>query len=219
MSKTITIQAYEYSELGFEAREAARNWYKETEDDISGDIAESYRYALEELGYPISDIKFSLSYCQGDGMAFYGRVELPEFLAKRMTDSCLEFKIVDENRKTLQELYKELGDGINYIDCNIIRRNCGYRYSHHNTMRVEVGGDYAQALNHGYDGKLTLERFDEVANDLQAWISTDIKDLSRLLEKQGYAEVEYVQSDECIGEALANNDYLFTREGNRSVTL
>ena len=219
MPKPITIQAYEYAELSPNAKEAARNWYKETEDDISGDIAESYRYALEELGYPISDIKFSLSYCQGDGMAFYGRVELPEFLAKRMTDSCLEFKIVDENRKTLQELYKELGDGINYVDCNILRRNCGYHYSHHNTMRVEFGGDYAQALNYGYDGKLTLERFDEVADDLQEWISTDVKDISRSLAKQGYEEIDYARCDESVAEALMGNDYLFTREGCRSVTL
>ena len=29
---------------------------------------------LAALGYPTEDVRYSLGYCQGDGVAFYGRV-------------------------------------------------------------------------------------------------------------------------------------------------
>jgi isocitrate/isopropylmalate dehydrogenase len=38
-------------------------------------------------------------------------------------------------------------------------------------------------------------------------------DLCKDLENQGYKEIEYQQSDECITENLISNDYDFTESG------
>lgn len=49
--------------------------------------------------------------------------------------------------------------------------------------------------------------------ELEEAVSDWVKDLSRSLEKMGYEEIEYRQSDEAIAEFFENNEYEFDEEG------
>jgi hypothetical protein len=53
---------------------------------------------------------------------------------------------------------------------------------------------------------------------LVSYIEIDLQnvyiDLCKDLEKQGYEEIEYQFSDECIIEDIQANEYEFTEEGN-----
>ena len=49
-------------------------------------ITKTFEFELEKLGYPTDDIGYSLNYCQDDGMAFYGDVDVDK-IVKRMYDN------------------------------------------------------------------------------------------------------------------------------------
>ena len=74
------IKVFKFEELSEEAKEVARNWYKGCMDNDfyfeTEHIKEDFQYELEKLGYPTNKIEFSLSYSQGDGVAFYGHIDL-----------------------------------------------------------------------------------------------------------------------------------------------
>ncbi|MFV8038278.1 hypothetical protein ACNQ04_25115, partial [Enterobacter cloacae complex sp.6730764] len=46
-------------------------------------IKQYFEFVLASLGYPIDDILWSLSHCQGDGMRFTGRIDA-RVVAKRL---------------------------------------------------------------------------------------------------------------------------------------
>jgi hypothetical protein len=112
-----TVRRYSFSELNEEARDKAiadtRNrlleWLGENE------ITDHLEYQLEEdLGSLPTNITiaYSLSYCQGDGVALYGRLHKGE-----ATDLSWP-------------------EGAYYID--LVRNWWGNHYSHYNTFNVEA---------------------------------------------------------------------------------
>lgn len=75
------VKVYAFDELSPKAKERAiekaRQHLNETWD---GDLLkESFKALLEERGLPTEKIYFSLSHCQGDGVGFYGDVDLETF--------------------------------------------------------------------------------------------------------------------------------------------
>lgn len=114
--KQFTVTRYSYEELSDEAKEKAiknmQDFLHRTLD--SEDIEQYLRWKLEaELGGEPNnlDIHFSLSYCQGDGVALYGRV------------------------------YKEQAPNLKWDDrvayMQLIKNSWGNHYSHYNTFDVE----------------------------------------------------------------------------------
>ena len=77
--KIIELKVYEFSELNAAAKQKAINKYYEDEtyDTLSGDLTESCKALLEEKGAQYGDIKlqYSLSWSQGDGLCFTGKIE------------------------------------------------------------------------------------------------------------------------------------------------
>ena len=77
--KTITL--YEYSELSKEAQEKALAKWNETNDDpfMQSHMINLLKEKLEErkIKYDTDsiDVRYSLSYCQGDGFMFEGKLE------------------------------------------------------------------------------------------------------------------------------------------------
>jgi hypothetical protein len=72
MSRTVKIEIYEIDELEGSAKEHALAKERElTRDDIVEVLLEYFQEKVQEAGYPTEDIRYSLSNCQGDGVAFY----------------------------------------------------------------------------------------------------------------------------------------------------
>jgi len=209
MPTCIEITAYSFTELAPAAQEKARSWFREGIDS-SDAIREHYRYTLGELGYPTDTICFSLGYCQGDGMAFYGQVELEEFFTKRLTcaESVPEFRLSDNN--VLASLRDRIGKDIDAFSCSIGRNTCGWRYSHFNTMSVSVDFD---------TGQEDAWRLELLADELEQWLDRDVRAVSKLLEQAGYDIIEGDRADEQVDEGICANEYLFTASGGRSYTL
>lgn len=158
MYKTIVY----FDDLSEEAKEKAREWYREGNDYpfLRDGLTEFIREEIEELGYSVSDFKvfWSLSYCQGDGVSFEGTLEK---------------------------------DGSRYLV-----KNSG-RYYNEYAMDVECESleDFAPV-----DCSKDLELFREVARKAAKW---------------GYDYIETENDDEHVDEAIRDNEYTFSLDGER----
>lgn len=205
------INLYKFDELSPEAQEKAiQKWRDSMDWSIESEwITEIFQNKLAELGYPTDDISWSLNYCQGDGVAFYGDVDVP-FVAKRILrgdDLILFNNLVEENLA---------------VSVNIYRNSFGHRYSHWNTMEVDIDGDDLDTMMSYLYGDLDsdsdeyTEKCDEIESmliTLRDGISDEIKSVSRELEKLGYEMIEDYQSDESISETIRINEYEFKEDG------
>jgi hypothetical protein len=181
-----------YKELDSNAKEKARDWAKEAFNDIASDAVRTcFEEELEKLGLPTEDICWRLSYCQGDGMAFYGKFDLAEF-AKTNKES------------PLLTLLK-FGDNIPSLTFEISRNGFGHHYSHYNTMDVSL-------YEGGFD--LTTEQ-EAVVVQIEEYLREFVKTLSKRLEKKGYDILEFFESEEYLQEAIEENDYEFDEFGER----
>lgn len=210
-----TIKLYTFNELNPEAQAKAIERYRESMDWSieSEDVTENFKYKLEELGLPTDDVEWSLSHCQGDGMAFYGYVDMAKVARTLLADESLElYKLIEaENLSIVAKIY---------------RNSFGHHYSHYNTMEVEMDGDSIDTMiTYLYESngeELTTEQWNEKEEMLQTFLSDlekliveYVKDVSIKLEREGYEHLDYVQTDEYIKEAIESNGYEFTADGKQ----
>ena len=210
-------KVFKFEELSEEAKEVAREWYKSCMDNDfyyeSEQIKEDFKYELEKLGYPTNEIEFSLNHSQGDGVAFYGHIDDDdmEAIVKR---SNIDKKLFD---KIKDEGFTIFGD--------IERNQFGWHYSHWNTMKVEIESDDIDLmvedifeLDREDDEKEYYNKVDEIEdmlNELETFVSDEIKEASKNLESLGYKMIEDFYSNERIDEIIIINEYEFTEDGSR----
>jgi hypothetical protein len=210
-----TITLYKFDELSPEAQqEAIQKWREGMDWSIESEmITEGFEYRLEELGYPTEDIGWSLSYSQGDGVAFYGDVDVSKVANRLLEGEVLELfnRIVEEDLS---------------ISISLIRNSYGYHYSHWNTMEVIIDGDDDDTMMyhlypeleesadaHSNEYREKANAIQNVFDELLAKVDIDIKTVSRELERSGYEQIEYYESDEAIAEEIRANDYEFEVDG------
>lgn len=197
MPSTRTISVYTIDELTGKAREHAieeeRQALHENFDvDMLRDV---FAERLAEKGYPTKDIRWSLSYSQGDGLAFYGEVDPEEYLAKNNNADLDKRKVA-----RLQKLIRE-GD----LGISITKLGGANFYDHWNTMNVEFD----------VRGELKPESV-KALEDFETFIKLDVKDVSRELEKIGYQEIEYQTSEDLALENLRSMEVEFLASGKRA---
>ncbi|TYG35280.1 hypothetical protein FW755_09340 [Lonepinella koalarum] len=141
---------------------------------------------LVEAGFPSGlKIEYSLSHCQGDGMAFYGDLALDDLvrLFNKMNTS-----VSDKEQRRFQFLVEYTVD--NTLDATVsIRRNhWGYHYSHYNSMSLEYPiGKYLQLSNiRSKDRPILQNMWDTFIEQLEQYI----KDTSQELEALGYQIID-----------------------------
>lgn len=89
--------------------------------DDAGVLTEDFKMQLAECGFPDVEVFWSLGYCQGDGVAFYGSV-YP-----------MDLKEKDPQARKFIEALEKAGD---FLSIGISGRN--NHYHHPNLMTVEV---------------------------------------------------------------------------------
>ena len=192
-----------FEELSDEAKEYAieneKNSGRRFDDDDASFLTEDFQHQLEEKGFEAVKVFWSLGYCQGDGVAFYGRVYTDDLKAK------------DEPAKKLIERLEKTGDE---ISIEITGAN-GW-YHHRNSMTVEVDFDN-ETDDEDLPARLKIAR-PVWREDFESYLSDKVKEISDELEKSGYAEIDYRHEDEKIREDLGERDDLYEKDGTRAMS-
>lgn len=156
-------------------------------------VKEYFEDVLSRMGYGDTEVYYSLGYCQGDGVAFYGEIDL-ERVARRILGP----------KRHIEAVLNVLADeGGKYgIERPRVQRIPGRgRYDHAFTM--EIGGDL-EFLDEDDVDSLTREAWAEFTEALLE----DVQRISYRLERDGYAlyeafltneDEEQVLYERCVG--------------------
>ena len=141
--KDYTLRLYSFNELDDDAKDKAiyemqnrlHEWIGEEE------LTDYLTYKLEDaIGDKHElDLQYSLSYCQGDGVALYGR------------------------------LYREQAplltwpDRVAYVD--LVKNSWGYRYSHWNSFSVEASDEHDEPVD--LAGTVIEQQLRDLCKDLE----------------------------------------------------
>ena len=208
-------RTFEYTALSAQAQQTAREEFQRDRDYSYENevLQEFFEEQLEERGFPNEYVEYSLSYSQGDGVAFYGRIDVDAEMLQRLD-------LPDDERMFLE---RAVGAGWT-VDFDIERNHWGRHYAHWNTMALEYCGDDIQSMSHDVFAE-EIEVGEEMAQ-CEEWMLNAIDELerkltervvytSRELEAKGYEHFDYCDSDEYIAESIEANDYVYNEEGKQ----
>jgi hypothetical protein len=190
-------------ELNLEAQEFAVSEEQSRADRFDCDDAEfmteDFKTQLAEYGFEGTEVYWSLGYCQGDGVAFYGRVSKESLKEK------------DRVAKRLIAALEAAGDEF-YIE--ITGRNS--HYHHWNSMTIEI--EFENEIDdEDLPARLKIAR-PALRENLEEYLAEKVKEISRELEKSGYAEIEYRYNKEAIRNDLTMREHLYEKDGTRAMT-
>lgn len=142
------------------------------------------------------ELDYSLRYCQGDGVAFYGVLhdkEILTLLSGLLKDTHITEKLAEEVAEVIKDSDTTL----------ILERNSfGYRYAHANTIRILLE-NYPDDL--GYE-----DRFDDVLESIRG----SIEQICSTLENDGYKIHESIspsyEGDLIMSRATINFEIIVT---------
>lgn len=162
-------------------------------------LTEDFKTQLAECGFCGVEVYWSLGYCQGDGVAFYGCVFTEDLKEK------------DEQAGILIERLEAAGDEI-----SIEITGANSFYHHRNSMCVEI--DF---LNEIEDDELPARL--KIARPLwreafEQYLSGKVRQISQELEKSGYAEIEYRCDENTIRDELLEREHLYEKDGTQAMS-
>ncbi len=195
-------KGYSFAQLSKEAKEAARDWFRET-DDLSDLLSETLANDLSDhFGITGCKIFFGLNHCQGDGVCFHGR---PEITNWSQQDETLKAMLTELNGLAGLMNFKEPSFS---IDIQHTGNYC-HAYSMDLTLQwVEADDGWNDQEQEPWQQDIS-----DKVNALEKYLQERIIAVAHELEKIGYAEIEYHESDEYIAESADANDYRFTKKG------
>lgn len=216
MPTTIEQEVYEYHELSDKAKDEVRcmliqNW--ET-DHIIDQAKES-----APAGFIIDDVRYSVTYSQGDGASWTGAINLIKFFeAHPDPDYIGEEAIIIELMRN------------DWIDSKADVNQNSYHYVHSGTMRLGDVVDYAESAEDDANNPVLAFGILENANVKDLFTSDDwdwarrldamleralqaVRDYADVIYKQLQEDYEYQVSDENIEELIYINGWRFDING------
>lgn len=212
---THVSEAYRFDELSDEAKERARDWYRQCMhefNDLSERNYDDFVRVAEILGITFKQretgqrrdgtkvygpaIYWSGFCSQGDGACFEGSYSYQPDAQAKIREYCNDEKllvIADE----LAEIQER-----NLFGLEATVEHSGHYYHEHSTIiDVSDGRDPDRSfVERGDDG----DRLAELMRDFMRW-------MYRQLE----ADNDYLYSAECVDESIEANDYMFDEDGDR----
>jgi hypothetical protein len=196
--RTKTINIYTFSELSKEAKEKAIEQYRDLKNqswDMLAFFSDDVVDQLKEKGWQDVKLQYSLSCCQGDGLSFSGKLDLKYFL-----DKVYSVKLPNRKKLAICE----------YIYSVISKGNTGhYQYAHKNDI------DYTENYQDGIERKHIDKLWQNILEEIKDYYML----LCKQFEKQGYDEIDFQLSDECIIEDIQVNELEFNDEGKRNISI
>lgn len=204
---TREYKVYNFSELSEEAKDKVKQWY--LDDDFRPyDFENIYTEDLKYL-FNNSDLKlqFSLSYCQGDGLNIYGKLDLVDvFTAIRDTkhsgDLFKQYKdLFSEHEQRTIEAYME-----------VCGREVELPYNRHYCYciddRVDFADDWIESLEYCRYKNIQIDTI----RKMEKLVGRMFENLSATYEKYGY-DYFYNADDEVVNEACEANGWRFLEDG------
>ena len=204
---TREYKVYNFSELSEDAKEKVKQWY--LDDDFRP--CEFENIYTEDLRYLFnnSDLKlqFSLSYCQGDGLNIYGKLDLMDvFTAIRDT----------EHSGNLFEQYKDLFSEHEQKTIEAYMEVCGREvelpYNRHYCYciddRVDFADDWIESLEYYRYKNIQIDTI----RKMEKLVGRMFENLSATYEKYGY-DYFYNADDEVVNETCEANGWRFLEDG------
>jgi hypothetical protein len=192
-----------FSELKPEAQAFAVSEERERSDRFDWDdaefLTEDFKTQLAEYGFEETEVYWSLGYCQGDGVAFYGRVHAESLKEK----DCEARRLIAAFESAGDEIYIEITGENNH-------------YHHWNSMTVEIEFEN-EIEDEDLPARLKIAR-PVLRENLEEYLAERVKEISRELEKSGYAEIEYRYDETAIREELSEREHLYEKDGTRAMT-
>ena len=192
-----------FPELKPEAQEFAVSTERESPQRFDWDdvefLSEDFKTQLAENGFEETEVYWSLGYCQGDGVAFYGRV-FAESLKEK-----------DWQARALIDALQTAGDEI-YIEIT----GANNHYHHWNSMTVEIEFEN-ETDDEDLPARLKIAR-PALRENLEEYLTEKVKEISRELEKSGYAEIEYRYDEDAIRSELSEREHLYEKDGTRAMS-
>jgi hypothetical protein len=191
--KTITIKTYSYAELSDQAKERARQWFREGMEYDGEFQIDDAKQCLAFLGFDVSKVYFTGFSSQGDGACFAGSFDSSKF----------DLAALKSHAPTDCELHNHAERLAVIVSTNppfIATVEHFGRYSHEGCTQFSFcESPISEAWEADFIG---------TARNLMQWIY-------RQLEK----DYEWNNADEQVAEAIECNEYQFTEDGKRSVIL
>ena len=195
--KTKQVNIFKFNELSDNAKESARQWWRE-----GGLDSEWYEYtidktdnALEMIGFNNIKISFSGFCSQGDGACFTGNYEYQKGALKDVKEEFPQWEALHELTEQLQLINRR------YFYQLAFKLEHSGRYSHENSVTV----DYVERLD-GFEINGDVELFEE----LQCIVREFMQEIYIMLE----SEYDHLTSDEQVDEAITINEYEFDENGS-----
>lgn len=196
--KIVEVKVFKFEELNDAAKAVAIAHQRKVENESSLFVEQFTPDCVEaakEAGFEEPDFQYSLSYSQGDGLSFK---------AKRYS------KLVDVFKEVLgpgkDKTAQLLADNMTQV----FKGNDGrYAYAHKNQVDIYLE-NWTSSIN-----VVNTNRIDEVVAKVLAKTEDIYMELCDKLEKQGYAELENMNSDEYLKDTIIANEYEFEEDGKR----
>ena len=183
-----------FSRLKAEAKARALEWGRDrvSEHFDADRLTEDLKgYVKEKHGLDAGDCYWKLGHCQGDGVAFYGVIDLDPLKQAQPEVAAIFARL------------RLLGIQSCTLDAHIEGANS--HYHHYNSMDVRV-----EVLDYEPEHEAQAEQAGE---DLQKFLDDFLKDVSRDAERYGYEVIDGETSDEHVQEFIEANEYRFKRDG------
>lgn len=195
MPKTYLRTTYQFNELSKKAKEKALDKLRDLGNEFfdTDHITEMFANHLSEQNYPNDDIRWSLSCCQGDGVAFYGKLSTEQLVAA--VKRCFQKESPVDFTNVFIKLIED-----QTISVEITSRS--RHYHHYNSMDVEI--EYNDEVSEGMSA---------LGSKLVAFIEDDIQTISKEMEKLGYQEIDYMQSEAVLSEEAIESEREFNEDG------
>ncbi len=191
--RTVRTKVYSFDELSKEAQQVSIENYRNNNDDLElFQFNEDCITVIEEKGFTGIDLSYSLSYSQGDGVCFSAKDIKYSVLVSFFRE------ILGENKeKTIETLIESSSFTLN-------------GYSKRSTFASKSDIDYT--LDAGFKDYLNCEKITaQVLDKLENYYV----DLCKELERNGYKELEWLNSDEYVTETIKASDYEFLSNGKQ----
>lgn len=206
--RTIKVKIFKFSELSYEAKERAREWYRETLDyDWWDFVYEDFQEIAKILGIEIAtrqsplmgggtraepEIFFSGFSSQGDGACYCGRYSYAPGCRKKIREHAPQDAELHRIADGLFELQRRHRYRIE------ARITTSGRYSHSHTMQFDVSNS---VTGHEFPDEVNKE-LAELLRDLADWLYAQLE-----------REYEWLTADEQVDDSIEANEYEFHENG------
>ena len=203
-----TLTLYTYDELSSNAKEVAKDWYRECLDETDYESTiDDFINVAKLLGFEMKTrtvelmsgktrqdpcVWYSVAYCQGDFAAFDGHYRY----AKGTLKAIREYAPIDTALHGLAERLQEMQKASFYQLCGTV--------SHHHYYGIQT-----ELVRKTRDDELAA------SSEAESAFNEIVKDLCRWLYRQLRTETEWLTGDENIADVMQANEYTFREDGRR----